>query len=154
MRTWLKDKGLPWDPFRKPNLEIVCTLKVNHGTKLQYTDFLKRINSPEVQWLGLSASTAGSLSSKSCQGTKILQAVWCDPPRPKQKHQNQTNKNQHSIPTLQSMQEVEKKSCVFVQEWQRKILEEITELGKSPFCGQKYTKFFRQASLMDSETTR
>lgn len=28
MRTWLKDKGLPWDPFRKPNLEIVCTLKL------------------------------------------------------------------------------------------------------------------------------
>ena len=51
------------------------------------------------------------------------------------------------------MQEVEREICVFVPEWQLKILEEVIESGKISVLHQQYNKLFRQASSMDSETT-
>ena len=59
------DGYLPFVASR--DLSLVCV----HGQRM-------RGNSLVVQWLGLRASTAGSMRSVPGWGTKILQAMWYD----------------------------------------------------------------------------
>lgn len=51
-------------------------------------------------------------------------------------------KNQQISVILQRGNEMERESCVFIEEWQLINLEEMIELEKSLFGSQQYNKLF------------